>query len=194
MARAATSAPALRHTRSSSTWSTRPLTAAPQAQYHPRARIGSGAVPRRCQPPIWSRVAYQPDLTGHCGGGAMTTRWVWLVPSYILVTLALRSRASAPPEPAVQRCAELAHLTGIVRTAQVTGPFDLSPSSVPSREVREWSTAGTSQVSERSAETGAAAAPHRPAGGRGSSVAGRCILQTTLGPAGAACRLTPPAG
>ena len=51
---------------------------------------------------------------------------------------------------------------------------------------------GPPQVSERSAET-AAAAPHRPAGGRGSFVAGRCILQTTRAPAGAACRLTPPA-
>jgi len=45
-----------------------------------------------------------------------------------------------------------------IRTAQVTGLFDLSPSSVPSREVRERSTAGTSQVSKRPAETGAATA------------------------------------
>ena len=36
------------------------------------------------------------------------------------------------------------------------GSVDLSPSSVPSREVRERSTAGTSQASKRSAETSAA--------------------------------------
>ena len=46
----------------------------------------------------------------------------------------------------------LAQLSG----AQVTGLFDLSPSSVPSREVHDRSTAGTWQVSQRSAETGAA--------------------------------------
>jgi hypothetical protein len=42
--------------------------------------------------------------------------------------------------------------------AQVTGPFDRSPLSVSSREVYERSTAGTSQVSGRSAETDAAPA------------------------------------
>jgi hypothetical protein len=46
----------------------------------------------------------------------------------------------------------LAFDTGCAITAvQVTGPFDRSPLSVPSREVNERSTAGTSQVSRRSA-------------------------------------------
>ena len=44
----------------------------------------------------------------------------------------------------------------VIRTEQVTVPFDRSPLSVPSREVCERSTAGTSQVSGRSAEAGAA--------------------------------------
>ena len=41
------------------------------------------------------------------------------------------------------------------------GSFDRSPLSVPSREVHERSTAGTSQVSKRSAETGAAPASRK---------------------------------
>jgi hypothetical protein len=45
----------------------------------------------------------------------------------------------------------------VIRTAQVTGPFGRSPSSIPSREVHERSIAGTSQVSKRSAETRAPA-------------------------------------
>ncbi len=57
----------------------------------------------------------------------------------------------------------------VIRTAQVTGPFDPLPSSVPSREVHDRSAAGTSQVSQRPAEL----ARHRAAG---LSMAGRCIL------------------
>jgi hypothetical protein len=79
--------------------------------------------------------------------------------------MAVRSRASAPPEPAGSAVPGAGPLdTGyVIRTAQVTGLFDLSPlSSVPSREVHERSTAGTSQVSKRSAETGAATANREP--------------------------------
>jgi len=80
--------------------------------------------------------------------------------------MAVRSRPSALPEPAGSACLEKAPCdTGYaIRTAQVTGLFDLSPSSVPSREVHERSTAGTSQVSKRPAETGAAFC--RPSGPR----------------------------
>jgi len=68
--------------------------------------------------------------------------------------------------------------SGVIRTMQVTGLLTSRP-SVPScevhdREVHERSTAGTSQVSKRSAETGQL--------GAGSSVAGRCILQAMRGP------------
>ena len=48
-----------------------------------------------------------------------------------------------------------------IRAVQVTDPFDRSPLSVPSREVHERSTAGTSQVSKRSAETGVAPASRK---------------------------------
>ena len=50
---------------------------------------------------------------------------------------------------------------------------------VPSREIHERSTAGTSQVSKRSADRKLAL--HRQLGA-GSSVAGRCILQIMRGP------------
>jgi hypothetical protein len=77
------------------------------------------------------------------------------------VVMVLCSGASVPLNRPVQRWAELAFDTGcVIRTAQVTGPFDPSPLSVPSREVYERSTAGTSQVSGRSAKV----APHRPDG------------------------------
>jgi hypothetical protein len=64
----------------------------------------------------------------------------------------------------VQRCLEQAPCdTGyLIGTAQVTGLLDLSPSSVPSCDVHERSTAGTSQVRKRSAETGAATANREP--------------------------------
>ena len=67
--------------------------------------------------------------------------------------------ASAALNRPVQRGLELAFDTGcFIRTAQVTGPFDRSPLLAPSREVYERSTAGTFQVSRRSAETDAAPA------------------------------------
>jgi hypothetical protein len=76
----------------------------------------------------------------------------------------------------------LAFDTGcVIRTAQVTGPFDRSPLSVPSREVHERSTVGTSQVSRRSAETDAAPDNRLEAG---LSAAGRCILQPMCRPVG----------
>ena len=79
----------------------------------------------------------------------------------------------------VQRGLELAFDAGrAIRAAQVTGPFDRSPLSVPSREVYERSTAGTSQVSRRSAETGAAPASWKLV----LSVAGGCILQPMFRP------------
>jgi len=65
--------------------------------------------------------------------------------------------------------AALCSTSCVIRTAQVTGPFDPLPSLVPSREVHGGSAAGTSQISQRPAEL----AQHRPAG---LSVAGRCIL------------------
>jgi len=84
------------------------------------------------------------------------------------------------PAPSLNRLAQRRPGAGrpcdtgyVIRTAQITGLFDLSPLlAVPSREVHERSTAGTSQVSKRSAETGAATAKPRA----GSTMAGRCLL------------------
>jgi hypothetical protein len=75
--------------------------------------------------------------------------------------------APTPPEPAGSavrggRGVGTCDTGGVVRTVQVTGLFDLSPSSVPSREVHEKSTAGTSQVSKGPAGTGAAPASWEP--------------------------------
>jgi hypothetical protein len=77
--------------------------------------------------------------------------WAWLLPS------------QAPGDHGCALSCQAPCDTGyVIRTAQVTGLFDLSPSSVPSREVHERSTAGTSPVSKRSAETGAATANWEP--------------------------------
>src|SRR6266704_2097214 len=87
--------------------------------------------------------------------------------------------APASPEPAgsavhgVGTC----DTGGGIRTVQVTGLFDLSPSLVPSREVHEEPAAGTSPVSKGPTGTGAA-----PASWGRSSVSGRCILQAVHRP------------
>lgn len=82
--------------------------------------------------------------------------WVWC-------------RACQPDPVGTAAVSALCSTSCVIRTAQVTGPFDPLPSSVPSREVHGRPAAGTSQVSQRPAEL----AQHRPAG---LSVAGRCIL------------------
>jgi len=85
---------------------------------------------------------------------AITTRLV-----SALVVIGLYFGASAPLNRPVQRGLQLGFDTGcVIRTEQMTDPFDRSLLSVPSRAVCERSTAGTSQVSRRSAETGAAPA------------------------------------
>src|ERR1700691_1203746 len=63
-----------------------------------------------------------------------------------------------PPEPASSAAPGVGPCdTGhVIRTAQATGLFDLSPSPAPSREIPERSTAGTLQVSKRPADTATA--------------------------------------
>jgi hypothetical protein len=64
-----------------------------------------------------------------------------------MVFMALYSGASALLDRPVPRGVELAFAAPVVsRTVQVMGPFDLSPSSGPSREVPERSTAGQYEV------------------------------------------------
>ena len=121
------------------------MTGSPSCEFSEQHASGFGC--NRIGPPtanaigIWRR-AHQPAAAGTAVGG-----------------MALGSGAGAPLNRPVQRGMELVFDTGCaIRTAQVTRPFDRSPLSVPSREVYERSTAGTSQVSRRSAETGAAPA------------------------------------
>src|SRR6266516_590304 len=110
-------------------------------------------------PHLASYRVCQPDRTGHCNWRPISTRWARLVPSYILVIMTL-APAPASPEPAgsavhgVGTC----DTGGGIRTVQVTGLFDLSPSLVPSREVHEEPAAGTSPVSKGPTGTGAAPA------------------------------------
>jgi hypothetical protein len=76
--------------------------------------------------PIWSRVTHvSPIRPGTEAGGPSPMRWAWLLPSQVRVIMAVCSRASAPPEPAGQRCLEQAPCdTGyVIGTAQVTGPL-----------------------------------------------------------------------
>src|SRR6202158_5691794 len=77
--------------------------------------------------------------------------------------MALCSGASTALSPPVQQDVKLALAAPAVssglRRSRVL--FDLSPSSVPSREVPERSTAGPCQVSKRSVETRAAPASRK---------------------------------
>jgi hypothetical protein len=99
--------------------------------------------------------------------------------------MALCSGASTALSPPVQQDVKLALAAPAVssglRRSRVL--FDLSPSSVPSREGHERSTAGPCQVSKRSAETRA----HRPAGSR--FIRGRFVAfcSPSADQAGAAC-------
>jgi hypothetical protein len=122
-----------------------------------------GRSPRRYQPPSGSGVAHVSPTRPALQPTAITTRLVWCP---------RRSWCSwlFAPVPAPRLIGRFSgawnwplwHRLYRQDCAGNGSPFDRSPSSVPSREVHERSTAGTSQVSKRSAETGA----HRPAGSR----------------------------
>lgn len=108
------------------------------------------------------------------------------VPSLILVFMALRSGASALLSWTVKRGVELAFAVPAGhQDCQAMAPFDRSPSPVPSREVYERSTAGTSQVSKAGGNWRGTGQP-----GARLSVTDRCILQPTRRPAVAACSLS----
>jgi hypothetical protein len=82
-------------------------------------------------------------------------RWACLLPSQILMIMAERSRARARPEQAGSTAPWSRPLRYRLRHQDCpgSGSFDPSPSSVPSREVRERSTAGEQKVSGIGAAT-----------------------------------------
>jgi hypothetical protein len=92
--------------------------------------------------------------------------------------MALRSRASAPPEPAARRSRSWPCDSGsVVRAAQVTGLFDLSRHRCrPARYLK-----GPPQVHRRSVR-GQRSWPWHGLLRTGSSMAGHCILRTMRGP------------
>ena len=126
----------------------------------------------------WCR-ACQPDPVGTATGGPSS----WTESGYRLRRPGDPGCALPCPAPSLNRLAQRRPGAGrpcdtgyVIRTAQITGLFDLWPLlAVPSREVHERSTAGTSQVSKRSAKTGAATAKPRA----GSTMAGRCLLHSS---------------
>ena len=115
-----------------------------------------GALGPPTSTPIWCR-ACQRDAARRCNWRVITMRWAWLLlrrSGWSRLCASAAAPCLSRPVRAVPWSTPL-HTDYATRTAQVMGLFDLSPSSAPSREVHERSTAGTSRVNERSADTGA---------------------------------------
>jgi hypothetical protein len=124
-----------------------------------------GSIPPPTSTPIWSRVAMSArsgralQLAGrHPRAGLVGA----------LVDPGDHGSSSTVPAPRlnrpVQRCVEFGpgDTGSVIRTAQVTGLFDLSPSSLPCRQVHE----GPQQVHRRSVRGQRILAQRRPARSR----------------------------